>query len=45
MNIHFLKLPFLEKFLNARHGAKCFTYLTSFNPYYNAILKDEEMVI
>lgn len=39
MNIHFLRLPFLEKFLYARQGAKCFTYITSFNPYYNAILK------
>ena len=39
MNTHFFKIPFLAKFLYARHGAKCFTYITSFNPYYNAILK------
>lgn len=25
--------------LYARNGAKCFTYITSFNIYYNAIIK------
>lgn len=39
MNIHFFKATISGEFLYARHGAKCFTYITSFNLYYNAILK------
>jgi hypothetical protein len=36
----FQKLSFLAiEFLYTRQGAKCFTYITSFNPYYHAILE------